>query len=256
MARSLGIPARVAVGFTPGCRSPTAVASVLGSNAHAWPEVWFDGIGWVPFEPTPGRGAPGAESLHRASPPAQDESVAAARPRRRRQAVAAAVPTTPRRPPTIPQSDSSPEPARRRPRRRCAVTVPTRTGGALSLGDPRHAGGLLVLAAPELVRRWRRRHPDPDVARRSTDLWTRALGAVEATGFRADPIADADRAGARGGAPPAGGGPTAEVAGRADHAATFAPADEVAELIVADDRRRAADRAAGPARSSASPPTR
>ncbi len=62
MMRTLGIPARVAVGFTPGIQVETGVFSVLGKNAHAWPEVWFDSIGWVAFEPTPGRGAPGAEN--------------------------------------------------------------------------------------------------------------------------------------------------------------------------------------------------
>ncbi|MDW3212764.1 MAG: DUF3488 and transglutaminase-like domain-containing protein [Ilumatobacteraceae bacterium] len=62
MARTLGIPSRVAVGFTPGVINDEGWYSVLGKNAHAWPELWFDGIGWVLFEPTPGRGAPGAES--------------------------------------------------------------------------------------------------------------------------------------------------------------------------------------------------
>ncbi len=62
MMRTLGIPARVAVGFTPGTQTDPGVYSVLGKNAHAWPEIWFDGVGWVAFEPTPGRGAPGAEN--------------------------------------------------------------------------------------------------------------------------------------------------------------------------------------------------
>lgn len=61
MARTLGIPARVAVGFTPGREVSPGVYSVTGRNAHAWPEVWFEGVGWVEFEPTPGRGAPGSE---------------------------------------------------------------------------------------------------------------------------------------------------------------------------------------------------
>jgi transglutaminase-like putative cysteine protease len=73
MARSLGIPSRVAVGFTPGVLADDGWYSVIGKNAHAWPELWFDGIGWVPFEPTPGRGAPGAESYTGVAP-AQDES--------------------------------------------------------------------------------------------------------------------------------------------------------------------------------------
>src|SRR5262245_47787727 len=61
MARTLGLPARVAVGFTQGELQDDGSYLVLGRNAHAWPEVWFDGYGWVPFEPTPGRGMPGAE---------------------------------------------------------------------------------------------------------------------------------------------------------------------------------------------------
>ena len=62
MMRSLGIPARVAVGFTTGKQIGEGTYSVTGRNAHAWPEVWFDGLGWVLFEPTPGRGASGAQS--------------------------------------------------------------------------------------------------------------------------------------------------------------------------------------------------
>lgn len=62
MARAIGLPARVAVGFTPGdidASDPT-LFHVLGKHAHAWPEVYLTGYGWVPFEPTPGRGAPNA----------------------------------------------------------------------------------------------------------------------------------------------------------------------------------------------------
>ncbi|MBU1586774.1 MAG: transglutaminase domain-containing protein [Actinobacteria bacterium] len=61
MARTLGIPARVAVGFTPG--EPSTLPDgggleyrVSTHNLHAWPELYFTGIGWVRFEPTPGRG--------------------------------------------------------------------------------------------------------------------------------------------------------------------------------------------------------
>jgi transglutaminase-like putative cysteine protease len=61
MARSLGIPARVAVGFSPGRLGPDGRFIITGKNSHAWPEAYVDGIGWLPFEPTPGRGIPGAE---------------------------------------------------------------------------------------------------------------------------------------------------------------------------------------------------
>jgi len=62
MARSLGIPTRVAVGFTWGdpVEGEPGVYQVTGRHTHAWPEVWFEGLGWVAFEPTPGRGAPDA----------------------------------------------------------------------------------------------------------------------------------------------------------------------------------------------------
>ncbi|HWR85686.1 MAG TPA: DUF3488 and transglutaminase-like domain-containing protein, partial [Rhodoglobus sp.] len=59
MARTLGIPSRVAVGFTAG----TAVTQdggqayrVTTHDYHSWPELYFTGVGWVRFEPTPGRG--------------------------------------------------------------------------------------------------------------------------------------------------------------------------------------------------------
>ncbi|HEX2850282.1 MAG TPA: DUF3488 and transglutaminase-like domain-containing protein, partial [Acidimicrobiales bacterium] len=56
MARAIGLPARVAVGFTPGELRDDGVYHVYDVNAHAWPEVYLHGYGFVPFEPTPGRG--------------------------------------------------------------------------------------------------------------------------------------------------------------------------------------------------------
>jgi transglutaminase-like putative cysteine protease len=80
-ARLMGIPSRVAIGFTPGESSLIGTSNVQlfnvrSQHAHAWPEVWFDGIGWVLFEPTPGRGAPSADYTNVA--PAQDDSVPSA----------------------------------------------------------------------------------------------------------------------------------------------------------------------------------
>ncbi|MEA3185025.1 MAG: hypothetical protein QOJ74_1502 [Ilumatobacteraceae bacterium] len=73
MARSLNLPTRVMVGFTPGqLRSSDGLYHIAGRHAHAWDEVWFDGYGWVLFDPTPGRGAPGAEG-HTGVAPAQEE---------------------------------------------------------------------------------------------------------------------------------------------------------------------------------------
>ncbi|QEV17655.1 transglutaminase TgpA family protein [Streptomyces alboniger] len=57
MARTLGIPARVAVGFTPGSARADGSMSVGLRDAHAWPELYFEGVGWTRFEPTPSRGS-------------------------------------------------------------------------------------------------------------------------------------------------------------------------------------------------------
>ncbi|MBB5933472.1 transglutaminase family protein [Streptomyces zagrosensis] len=56
MARTLGIPARVAVGFMPGAAQTDGSMSVGLRDAHAWPELYFEGVGWTRFEPTPSRG--------------------------------------------------------------------------------------------------------------------------------------------------------------------------------------------------------
>jgi transglutaminase-like putative cysteine protease len=63
MARAIGLPARVAVGFVPGLKKDDGF-HVRGRDAHAWPEVYLAGYGWVPFEPTPadGRGLPGGDT--------------------------------------------------------------------------------------------------------------------------------------------------------------------------------------------------
>jgi hypothetical protein len=52
MARASGIPARMAIGFLPGTVD-RGTYTVHASDAHAWPELYFEGIGWLRFEPTP-----------------------------------------------------------------------------------------------------------------------------------------------------------------------------------------------------------
>ena len=53
LVRGADIPARVAVGFISGPRNDDGDYEVTTQQAHAWPEVWFSGVGWVRFEPTP-----------------------------------------------------------------------------------------------------------------------------------------------------------------------------------------------------------
>ena len=66
MARLEGIPSRIAVGYAPGRPTGATVSiggqgalpeyEVVARDAHAWPELYFQGLGWIPFEPTPSRG--------------------------------------------------------------------------------------------------------------------------------------------------------------------------------------------------------
>jgi transglutaminase-like putative cysteine protease len=71
LARLLGIPSRVAIGFTAGNReSGSGTWRVTTADAHAWPELYFPQVGWIRFEPTPsGIGEQGT-----ASPPSYTQS--------------------------------------------------------------------------------------------------------------------------------------------------------------------------------------
>ncbi len=116
MARQLGIPARVAVGFALG--HTVQGKQVVGLHElHAWPELYFQGSGWVPFEPTPGGPASQPPSWARVAP-GGDQSTAAptgGRPRGRP------------RPPGCP--------AARTVTGRTSSTSPPRTGGAVWAPD-------------------------------------------------------------------------------------------------------------------------
>jgi len=59
LARLLGIPARVGIGFTSGTPVAGSEWVVTSHDAHAWPELYFQGYGWLRFEPTPAGSAPG-----------------------------------------------------------------------------------------------------------------------------------------------------------------------------------------------------
>ncbi len=189
MMRSLGFPSRVSVGFTSGQDIGGGSYSVLGKNAHAWPEVWFDGLGWVPFEPTPGRGSPGAENYTQVAPQQDDSGVDPDAPRE--QADPSAVPTTV---PTGPGPGDNP------------LNFDEQLGapGSAVEGDAAAGAGdtsrgssnwpvavfFLVLAgavaAPAVVRRWRRSRTR-NTEQRLAHLWQRALDSVSDVGVVADP---------------------------------------------------------------------
>jgi hypothetical protein len=239
MARSLGIPARVAVGFTQGQLEGDGSYLVLGRNAHAWPEVWFDGYGWVPFEPTPGRGMPGAEA-HTGIPPQQDGDPPPTTTTTTTTTAPAAQPTT-----TVAGQGAVPPQA--------ATTTTTTTlpnqqtpPPPLESSDGGTFPWVLLLAAtvaiavlvalPEMVRRWRRRRRAPitDPAHALLELWDRAMRALSAIGFRSEPALTPIEVSEHAAASfPSVGDPLRSLAVVAT-AASYAPTEEVVRLAETD----------------------
>ncbi len=158
MGRTLGIPSRVAVGFL----RPEEVAKntyVYSSrDLHAWPEMYFGGIGWVRFEPTPQRaGSVPAYTTQRVpqAAPSSSSSAPAAAPSLNRIDRQAEAGRRPRRPG---QGVVPDQPGRAGHRRRPAAPGPARPGtphaavrgSAAALGRPvgrRGGGGGLGRAA-------------------------------------------------------------------------------------------------------------
>ena len=68
LLRFNGIPARVALGFTSGEKGADGTYVVTRNDAHAWVEAYFPGVGWVPFDPTPGQALPVAGDAPASAP--------------------------------------------------------------------------------------------------------------------------------------------------------------------------------------------
>jgi transglutaminase-like putative cysteine protease len=173
MARSLGLPARVAVGFTPGTYDAVLdVFHVSTKEAHAWPEVYFSGLGWVAFEPTPGRFEPNPTNYTGTYNPASG-------------AIQATTTTTGVAEPGAPGASNRPR-------------LPEETGDGfedLEAGSGRRSPWLLAAAAllpllvlilgvpPLLKRRRRARRRSADSARaRVAGAWSEALDRLREAG--------------------------------------------------------------------------
>ncbi|MFB8030039.1 MULTISPECIES: DUF3488 and DUF4129 domain-containing transglutaminase family protein [unclassified Streptomyces] len=149
MARTLGIPARVAVGFTPGTVQADGSVSVGLRDAHAWPELYFEGVGWTRFEPTPSRGSPPAYT--RPDVPSQNPSDPAL-PTDGASAAPTAVPSA---------TESCPAQMRRQGE--CGAAAAPGSADPTDPGTPAGTvalwvvGGLLVLSLPLVPMIWRAR---------------------------------------------------------------------------------------------------
>jgi transglutaminase-like putative cysteine protease len=182
MARAIGLPARVAVGFTAGDLGPDGQYRVYGRNAHAWAEVWFDGFGWVLFDPTPGRGAPGAEN-HTGWPAAQEG------PREINNTGNQQTPQTSAPRTTLADGQQTPTTARRTT---ASSVVAAPSGSASSPGSGSSAAPIVLLAIIALVigwltvmpmvTRWWQRRRQGDAADRIADAWNGMCRTVRRSG--------------------------------------------------------------------------
>ncbi|GAA3389954.1 transglutaminase family protein [Cryptosporangium minutisporangium] len=150
MARLAGLPARVAIGFGGGTRNGD-FWSVTSHDAHAWVEIHFAGIGWVPFDPTPADGAGQSGDLAWVDSEVTDPGeVTGQTPAEEREAAAA--PAAPRAEPTPSKSvDTAKKDEDKDKDDGPSLLEIIRTILIWALG------GLVVLAlviAPALVRRW------------------------------------------------------------------------------------------------------
>ncbi|MEU6314953.1 DUF3488 and transglutaminase-like domain-containing protein [Streptomyces sp. NPDC047014] len=150
MSRSLGIPARVAVGFTPGEKQSSGLVNVSMRDAHAWPELYFEGVGWTRFEPTPRSGI-NIPDYSRAQAPVNQPSAPAPLPTQSAAAQPSAGPsTTPECPPSLKKLGE------------CGTTTPAQAaavddGPSLTTVLGWAALVLAVLALPLLPLLWRSR---------------------------------------------------------------------------------------------------
>ena len=178
MARSIGLPTRVMVGFTQGILRADGLYHVAGRHAHAWDEVWFDGYGWVQFDSTPGRGAPGAEQTSGGDQPAQEEGAGTAGGN------ADSTPTPTLQPPSI----QPPRPENGAP------TGPTTPRNPLlnTTSDEGSSGGWIIMALllavvawvvamPRVLKRWSR-HKDRAPAERVTSAWAATVRSLTMAG--------------------------------------------------------------------------
>jgi hypothetical protein len=177
MARSIGLPTRVMVGFTPGILRSDNLYHVAGRHAHAWDEVWFDGYGWVLFDPTPGRGAPGSED-HTGAAAAQEEGNGTAGNQ-----VDQDLPV-----PTIGDQTQRPRPENEGPTGSVGTlnTLVSQGSGNGSSGSLIIAAIILaivawVIAMPRVLNRWSR-HRAREPAERVTSAWAAAVRSLSMAG--------------------------------------------------------------------------
>lgn len=185
MARELGLPARVVLGFAPDdedtgeegtARDPDEPVVVTGADVRAWVEIAFEGHGWVTFDPTPPESQTPQDDTE--SSPADPEP----------QVVQ---PPPPPADPVDPPDDDTDQPQTQDGAEDAGLSLWQRIGVAAGIG----AGMLLVLLAPLLAiallkaRRRRRRRRDAVPLRRVVGGWQEVLDLATDLRRPVDPVA-------------------------------------------------------------------
>jgi len=185
MAREVGLPARVAVGYTPGRYDSTSgVYRVTSEDAHAWGEVWLAGVGWTRFEPTPDSDLPGGSRLPggaRVSAPASSPSPPATTAPTGPAPTTAPAPTAPR---GTAQIDIDGPVAGRS---RGGFSFDWRVGAALAAGAAAGVIGVGVVIVAAKRRRRNRRRDDPDPALAVRGAWEEVLDRLAEAGVDRQP---------------------------------------------------------------------
>jgi hypothetical protein len=163
LARTLGIPARLAIGYLPGHLDEDRAWKITGEDSHAWPELYFPGSGWVRFEPTPAvqTGAlpvyadPNAGATGPSPTPSIDE----------------------RNHPTSSATASAAAPSSTVSLRPAAGAAEPRT----ALAEWSLIGGVVVIVAAGLLVLWLRRRRTP-TSLDAEEAWSSAVDALTAAG--------------------------------------------------------------------------
>lgn len=184
MAREMGLPSRVVLGFVPGmtddgditARDADEPVTVTGSDIHAWVEIQFTGYGWITFDPTP----PESQT------PQEDDQTSPSEPEPQ-----VAQPPPPPADPVDPPDDDAEDPQTDDPSDTGALTVWQTVLLAVGAGS----GLLVLLAAPFLAiialkaRRRRQRRNDPEPVRRVVGGWQEVLDLATDLRLSTDPLA-------------------------------------------------------------------
>ncbi len=218
MAREMGLPARVVLGFVPDAAEPDESVVVTGDDIQAWVEIAFQGYGWVAFDPTPPETQTPQEETETTPTEPQPQVVQ---------------PPPPPPPPVTPPDDDTEQPQTESDDDRATTPLWQQIAIGVAVGS----GVILLLLLPafvvvlaKLVRRRRRRRAAAPLAR-VTGGWDEVLDLADDL-RRAPPVLATRREKAAGigrafDAPPSDGGgavapAVARLADRAD-AAVFGP---------------------------------